>query len=137
MQFTFLRGRSKLKVRINIISRTCLIVLPVLAATLSCFVTDARAQRVAKQSGYVTLIVRPQIELQEHGTDVVLKIRLAEGTNVKLWGSDSCEFSKDQGKTFAASGIYTVSLEDLSQGPAYACAVSSDGLLKASILLQK
>jgi hypothetical protein len=95
------------------------------------------AQRRMSQSGNLTLIVQPQIQLQEHGTDVVLKIRLAEGVNVKLWGSNSCGYPNEESKTFTASGTYTVSLQSLSaQGSTYTCAVSSDGLLKASMLLQ-
>jgi hypothetical protein len=114
------------------------IVVLVLGATLFCFAKNARtAQRQMGQSANLTLIVRPQIQLQEQGTDLVLKIRLAEGTSVKLWGSNSCGSPTDDSKTFIASGTYTIAVQNLSlQGATYACAVSSDGLLKASILLQ-
>jgi len=138
MQFTSVCARdSKVNFRTSLVFRGCLIVVLLLGATLFCFVTDAEAQGQMRQSGNVRLIIQPQIQLQEHGTDVVLKIRLAEGTNVKLWASNSCAFPKDDSKIFTASGSYTVSVRNLSaQGQAYACAASSDGLLKASIPLQ-
>jgi len=117
-------------------SRYFLVAL-LLVATLCLFVMDARAQHQIRQSGTLTLVIRPQIELQESGTDLVLKIRLAEGTNVKLWAGNSCDSPSDDSKNFSASGTYRVSLQDLStEGKAYVCAASSDGLLKGSRPLQ-
>ena len=139
MPFTAVRAAdSKLNLEISLISRVSLIALVISGATLFGLVTDANAQHMARQSGVVTLVVQPQIDLQEHGPELVLKVRLAQGTSVKLWESSSCSFPRDDGKTFTASGTYTVPLQDFSaEGEqAYACAVSSDGLLRASIPLQ-
>jgi hypothetical protein len=44
------------------------------------------AQRRMSQSGNLTLIVQPQIQLQEHGTDVVLKIRHCRGSECEALG---------------------------------------------------
>jgi hypothetical protein len=139
MQFTSVcAGDPQFEWRPRLLDSRCFIVILLLGTMPFCFLKNARAaQRRMSQSGNLTLIVQPQIQLQEHGTDVVLKIRLAEGVNVKLWGSNSYEYPNEESKTFTASGTYTVSLQSLSaQGSTYACAVSSDGLLKASMLLQ-
>ena len=138
MQFTSVcADDSKFNFRTSLVRRGCLIVVLLLGATLFRFVTEVGAQRQMKQSGNLTLIIQPQIQLQEQGTDVILKIRLVEGTTAKLWGDNSCGLPKDNGRTFTASGTYTISVQNLSaQGQAYACAVSSDDLLKASIRLQ-
>jgi len=114
-----------------------LIVVLLLSAVLFYFVPDAGAQLQTERNGNLTLTIEPQIELQERGTNVILKIRLAQGSNARMWGDNSCGFPKDNARTFTASGTYTVSVQNLSsQGQAYACAASSDGILKASIPLQ-
>ena len=138
MQFTSVCvGDSEFNFRKFLVHRGYSIVVLLLGATLFCFVTDMEAQRQIRQPGNLTLIVHPEVQLQEQGTDVILKIRLAQGTNAKLWGDNSCGFPKDNGRTFTASGTYTISVQNLSaRGQTYACAVSSDGLLKASIPLQ-
>jgi hypothetical protein len=128
---------SRVNFRAAAIRTRCLVVVLLLGAALFYFVLDAGAQHQATQNGNLTLTIHPQIQLQEQGTDLVLKIRLAEGTSVKLWGSNSCGSPTDDSKTFIASGTYTTAVQNLSlQGAAYACAVSSDGFLKASLLLQ-
>jgi hypothetical protein len=134
---SFFAGYSKFNFRIKPVHRGCLSVVVLLGWALFCFVNNARAaQRQMTESGNLKLVIRPQIQLQKQGTDVVLKIRLAEGTNVKLWASNSCGFPKDDSKTFTASGTYAVAVQNLStQGQGYVCAISSDDLLKASIPL--
>jgi Na+-transporting NADH:ubiquinone oxidoreductase subunit NqrB len=138
MQFTFVcPGKSKLNSRTSFILRGFLLVVLLLSPALFYFVKDVEAQGRVKQSGNLTLIIHPQIQLQEVGTEVILKIRLEQGTNAKLWGDNSCEVPKKDGTTFTASGTYTISVQNLAaQKQAYACAVSSDGLLKASIALK-
>lgn len=136
MKFTSVcSGDSKFNFRTSLDRSRCLIVALLLGAVL--LVPDAGAQVQTKQTGNVTLTIQPQIQLQEQGTDVILKIRLVQGTTAKLWGDNSCGLPKDNGKTITASGTYTISVKNLAaQGQAYACAASSDGILKASIPLQ-
>ena len=111
--------------------------LVVLLLGVARLVPDAGAQVQARQTGNLTLNIQPQIELQVQGTDVILKIRLVQGTTAKLWGDNSCGLPKENGTTFTASGTYTISVQNLAaQGQAYACAGSSDGLMRASIPLQ-
>jgi len=107
------------------------------AAIILC-VIDTSAQRQMTQSGMMTVIIRPQIELQQQGTDVTLKVRLGPGTNVKLWADNPCGLARADSQTFTASGTYSVSLQNLAPTEqAYVCAASSDGFLKASLLLQQ
>ena len=136
MQFTSVcPGDSKFNFRTLHVRGGYLIVVLLLGAVL--LVPDAGAQFQTKETGTLTLTIQPQIQLQVQGTDVILKIRLAQGTNAKLWGDNSCGLPKENGPTFTTSGTYTISVQNLAaQGQAYACAVSSDGLLKALIPLQ-
>ena len=128
-------GDSKFSFRTFLVRSGSLIVVLLLGAVL--LVPDAGAQFQTKETGTLTLTIQPQIQLQVQGTDVILKIRLAQGTNAKLWGDNSCGLPRENGTTFTASGTYTISVQNLAaQGQAYACAVSSDGLLKALIPLQ-
>jgi hypothetical protein len=97
-------------------------------------VLDARAQIQTKQTGNLTLSIKPQIQLQVQGADVILRIRLSQGTNAKVWGDNSCGLPKENGATFTTSGTYSLSVQNLQgQGQSFACAASSDGLLMASI----
>ena len=95
------------------------------------------AQAQTARPGTLAINIRPQIQLQTQGTDVVLKIRLEPGITAKLWRDDSCGLPTETATTIAASGTYTIAIQNLvSQGQAYVCAASSDGLLKDSIALQ-
>jgi hypothetical protein len=94
------------------------------------------AQHQSRQSGSLTLTIQPQIQLEEQGEDVVLKIRLAPGSNAKLWADASCGLPTESAATYSASGTYSVPVQNLApQNQAYACSLSSDGVLKASIPL--
>jgi len=120
-------------------SRRWSIGLLFLGAAIILSVIDTSAQRQVSQSGTMTVTIRPQIELRQQGTDVILKVRLGPGTNVKLWAANPCGFAPGDSATFIASGTYTVSLQNLApneQQP-YVCAASSDGFLEASLLLQQ
>jgi hypothetical protein len=138
MQFTsFCPDNSESNFRNSAVRSGCLIVVLLLGGVLFYFVPDAGAQIQTKQNGNLTLTIQPQIQLQEQGTNVILKIRLAQGTNARLWGDNSCGLPKDNGTIVTVSGTYTISVQNLAgQGQAYACAASSDDILKASIPLQ-
>jgi len=61
---------------------------------------------------------------------VVVKVRLASGTLVKVWAEDSCGSPSPSGHVIATSGTHTIPLGEMDGlGKANVCLSSSDGSL--------
>ena len=66
---------------------------------------------------------------------VVVKVRLAPGTQVKVWAEDSCGTPAANGQVIAASGTYTIALEVIAgTGKANVCLDSTDGSIRTFLL---
>jgi hypothetical protein len=75
--------------------------------------------------------VRSEAAIAWQGEDAVLvKVRLAPGTQVKVWAEDSCG-SPAKGQVIAASGTYTIPLIGINgTWKTDVCLVFSDGSIR-------
>src|ERR1700722_11246685 len=84
----------------------------------------------------LSLGVQSQLFLIEQGTNVILTIRLPHGITAQVWADNSCDTPKNNAMTFTASGTYTIPVQSIKgHGERYACALSSDGLQRATLSL--
>jgi hypothetical protein len=89
-----------------------------------------------------TLIVRVAEAglLEQQNDNVIVKLRLAPGVAVSLWGDKSCAAPADESYVITASGTYTIPLNQLKQmqkaegdDKGSICLQSSDGVLRRSL----
>jgi hypothetical protein len=95
------------------------------------------AERTAHSN--LLLIVRPEALLLRQGSDAVqLKIRLAEGTEARLWGADSCGAPASGAMVISRSDSYIIPLSAFgASNSRQACLASSDGTLQRSVTLRQ
>jgi len=76
--------------------------------------------------------VRSEAAVAWQGENVVLvKIRLASGTQVKVWAEDSCGSPSPNGHVIATSGTHAIPLDEMDGlGKANVCVSSSDGSVR-------
>lgn len=86
-------------------------------------------------SSRLSVTIDEQVEMAIVNADLVLKIRLANGVTAKLWVGQDCRVPTPDSLTFDHSGIYTIHLGKSERLPYLACANSSDGRLRSSLLL--
>ncbi len=88
---------------------------------------------LAQTSTNLQLIVqvRSEAAITWQGENAVLvKVRLASGTQVKVWAEDSCGSPSPNGHVIATSGTHTILLGEMDGlGKANVCLSSSDGSL--------
>lgn len=88
-------------------------------------------------SSRLSLTVDEQLEMKIVNADLVLKVRLSNGVTAKLWTGEHCRFPTADSLTFEHSGTYTVHFDRGDAVPLLACASSSDGRLRKSLLLHE
>lgn len=78
--------------------------------------------------------------VEQQNDNVIIKLRLARGVAVNLWGGKSCTATGDESQIITASGSYTIPLSQIfprqkadgdEQG--FICLQSSDGALRRSL----
>ncbi len=72
--------------------------------------------------------VRSEAALVPHGASVLVKVRLAPATQVKIWRQDSCDSLPTTGHVMADSGVYEIPLGDLGDGTTLCLASTDNGL---------
>ena len=80
--------------------------------------------------------VRSEAAVAWKGENVVLvKVRLASGTQVKVWAEDSCGSPSPSGHVIAASGTRSIPLGEIDGfGKANVCLASTDGSIRTFLL---
>ena len=90
----------------------------------------------------VSLVLQVHAEevLQNQNGSILLKIRLARGTSVRLWAADSCASPSPEAQIVTLSGIYNIPLNlmrpassDPNSSASRVCLLSSDGMLRDSL----
>jgi len=78
--------------------------------------------------------------LDLQNANVIVKLRLAPGVAVNLWGDKACTTPADESYIITSSGTYTIPLSQIKQGQRAArddegslCLQSSDGVLRRSL----
>jgi len=89
--------------------------------------------KTATTTLYVTVGEAEQLQLQ--GVTTILRIRLASGVMAKLWSDEFCGIPSQQATVITRSGTYTIPLDNITpRKKAYVCLLSSDGILRDSVL---
>jgi hypothetical protein len=113
-----------------------------IALLLVCLLRVAPLLHAEGRTVTTTLILQVaeagQFELQND--NVIVKLRLAPGVAVSLWGDKDCATPADESYIITASGTFTIPLNQIKQGQKAAgddeaslCLQSSDGVLRRSL----
>ena len=94
------------------------------------------AQSSSGANSQLLVQVRSEATIARQGENSVsVKVRLAPGTQVKVWAEDSCSSPAVNGQVIAASGTYAIVLEGIiGTGKANVCLESSDGSIRTFLL---
>jgi hypothetical protein len=116
-------------------NRTALIMLKWVIVAGFLFVAAALAQSSSVSSAQIFVDVRPEAVLAWQGDSMVLvKIRLAPGTQARVWASDTCGAPTVGGQVIPASGALAIELASIGGArKPLVCLASSDGRLSASL----
>ena len=93
---------------------------------LPCF-----AQQIS--TGQLYVAVRPELSATVDGSgSVQVRIRLAPGTQARVWTAASCAAPSPDAHVIARSGTYRIALDTLPGSGTTVCIASSDGRLSSS-----
>ena len=100
------------------------------------------ALRAKSRTATTTLVlqVAEASQLEVQNDSAIVKLRLAPGVAVSLWGDKACTTPADESYIITASGTYTIPLNQIKPGQKGAgdeegsiCLLSSDGVLRRSL----
>jgi hypothetical protein len=100
------------------------------------FALSGLAQLSSASSAQMVVDVRPEAALAWQGNSMVLiKVRLAPGTQARVWAAESCGVPAGDGaQMISASGTVAIELSTIGgEGMPLVCLSSSDGRLSASL----
>jgi hypothetical protein len=86
-------------------------------------------------TGQLAVNIGPEATLARQGdTVVVVKARLAPGTQARIWTDDNCGIPAAGARMIVASGMIAIDLANLDgAGKRLVCLLSSDGMLSATL----
>ena len=105
------------------------------ALALAFFVALPAAAQRKTASGLIMVQFRPEASISLQGGTVAVKIRLAEGTQARLWVSDACLAPPEGSYGIAESGEYAIALSTLPGAGGKACLLTTDAELRVSVAL--
>ena len=93
------------------------------------------AQSSPVSSAQIFVDVRPEVALAWQGDRVLLvKIRLAPGTQARVWADDTCGAPTKGSQVIPASGALAIELANIGgAGKPVVCLASTDGRLSSSL----
>jgi hypothetical protein len=93
------------------------------------------AQSSSVSSAQLAVDVRPEATLTWQGDSTVLvKARLAPGTQARVWGDESCGAPAAASQVISASGTVVIQLADINgAGKPIICLSSTDGRLSVNL----
>src|ERR1700675_1375924 len=99
------------------------------------FMVGSWAQHSPGTTTQLAVDVRPEAALAWQGDTVVLvKARLAPGTQARVWADDACGAPATGLQMISASGTVAIELANIGgAGKALVCLASSDGRINASL----
>ena len=99
------------------------------------FMVGSWAQHSPVTTTQLAVDVRPEAALAWQGDTVVLvKARLAPGTQARVWADDACGAPATGLQMISASGTVAIELANIGgAGKALVCLASSDGRINASL----
>ena len=90
------------------------------------------AQQIS--TGQLSVTVRPELTATlDGGGSVQVRIRLAPGTQARVWTAESCAAPIPDAYVIARSGTYHIATSTLAGNGTTVCLASSDGRLAFSI----
>ena len=99
------------------------------------FVVAGWAQHSPVTTTQLAVDVRPEAALAWQGDSIVLvKARLATGTQARVWADDTCGAPTADSQTISASGTVVIELANIGgTGKPLVCLSSSDGKVNANL----
>jgi hypothetical protein len=99
------------------------------------FVVAGWAQHSSVTTTQLAVDVRPEAALAWHGDTLVLvKARLAPGTQARVWADDTCGVPTADSQMISASGTVAIELVNIDGArKPLVCLASSDGRINASL----
>jgi hypothetical protein len=99
------------------------------------FVVAGWAQHSSVTTTQLAVDVRPEAALAWQGDSVVLvKVRVAPGTQARVWTDDTCGAPTTGSQMISASGTVAIELANIGgAGKALVCLAFSDGRINASL----
>jgi len=93
------------------------------------------AQSSSVSSAQLAVDVRPEATLAWQGDSTVLvKVRLAPGTQARVWADESCSAPTAASQVISLSGTVVIQLADIdATGKPMVCLSSSDGRLSVNL----